>query len=140
MIRKLIERPIAATMCTIAVIVLGIVASRMLPISLMPEVDIPQITVYNKCDKPGAAAFDPAVLLTSAKTGLGLDRLLTRLDQLLADRVRAIKVLLPYDALGLAAPLRDRGSVQTEEYRPDGLYLEAIAKREELHLFEKDMV
>ena len=45
MIRKLIERPIAVTMCTIAVIVLGIVASRMLPISLMPEVDIPQITV-----------------------------------------------------------------------------------------------
>ena len=102
--------------------------------------DIPRVTVYNKCDKPGAAAFDPAVLLTSAKTGLGLDRLLTRLDQLLADRVRAIKVLLPYDALGLAAPLRDRGSVQTEEYRPDGLYLEAIAKREELHLFEKYMV
>ena len=89
---------------------------------------------------PGAAAFDPAILLTSAKTGLGLDRLLARLDELLADRVRAIRVLLPYDALGLAAPLRDRGSVQAEEYRPDGLYLEAIAKREELHLFEMYMV
>ena len=101
---------------------------------------IPRITVYNKCDKPGAAAFDPAVLLTSARTGLGLDRLLARLDQLLADRVRPIKVLLPYDALGLAAPLRDRGSVQAEEYRPDGLYLEAIAKREELHLFEPYML
>ena len=102
--------------------------------------DIPRLTVYNKCDKPGAAAFDPAVLLTSARTGLGLDRLLARLDQLLADRVRPIKVLLPYDALGLAAPLRDRGSVQAEEYRPDGLYLEAIAKREELHLFEPYML
>ena len=101
---------------------------------------IPRITVYNKCDKPGAAAFDPAVLLTSARTGLGLDRLLARLDQLLADRVRPIKVLLPYDALGLAAPLRERGSVQAEEYRPDGLYLEAIAKREELHLFEPYML
>ena len=102
--------------------------------------DIPRLTVYNKCDKPGAAAFDPGILLTSAKTGLGLDRLLARLDELLSDRVRTIKVLLPYDALGLAAPLRDRGSVQTEEYRPDGLYLEAIAKREELHLFEKYLV
>ena len=102
--------------------------------------DIPRLTVYNKCDKPGAAAFDPGILLTSAKTGLGLGHLLARLDQLLSDRVRTIKVLLPYDALGLAAPLRDRGSVQTEEYRPDGLYLEAIAKREELHLFEKYLV
>lgn len=102
--------------------------------------DIPRLTVYNKCDKPGAAAFDPGILLTSAKTGLGLGHLLARLDELLSDRVRTIKVLLPYDALGLAAPLRDRGSVQTEEYRPDGLYLEAIAKREELHLFEKYLV
>ena len=34
--------------------------------------DIPRITLYNKCDKPGAAPFDPDILLTSAKTGLGL--------------------------------------------------------------------
>lgn len=102
--------------------------------------DIPRLTVYNKCDKPGAAAFDPDILLTSAKTGLGLDRLLQRLDQLLSDRVRTIRVLLPYDALGLAAPMRERGSVLTEEYRPDGLYLEGIVKREDLHVFENYMV
>ena len=102
--------------------------------------DIPRLTVYNKCDKPGAASFDPAILLTSAKTGLGLDRLLQRLDQVLSDRVRTIHVLLPYDALGLAAPMRERGSVLTEEYRPEGLYLEGIVKREELHLFEGYLV
>lgn len=102
--------------------------------------DIPRLTVYNKCDKPGAAAFDPDILLTSAKTGLGLDRLLQRLDQLLSDRVRTIRVLLPYDALGLAAPMRERGSVLTEEYRPDGLYLEGIVKREDLHVFENYLV
>ena len=102
--------------------------------------DIPRLTVYNKCDKPGAAAFDPDILLTSAKTGLGLDRLLQRLDQILSDRVRTIHVLLPYDALGLAAPMRERGSVLTEEYRPEGLYLEGIVKREDLHLFEGYLV
>ena len=102
--------------------------------------DIPRLTVYNKCDKPGAAAFDPDILLTSAKTGLGLDRLLQRLDQILSDRVRTIRVLLPYDALGLAAPMRERGSVLTEEYRPEGLYLEGIVKREDLHLFEGYLV
>ena len=102
--------------------------------------DIPRLTVYNKCDKPGAAAFDPDILLTSAKTGLGLDRLLQRLDQILSDRVRTIHVLLPYDALGLAAPMRERGSVLTEEYRPEGLYLEGIVKREDLHFFEGYLV
>ncbi len=29
--------------------------------------DIPRLTVYNKCDKPGALSFDPDILLTSAK-------------------------------------------------------------------------
>ena len=102
--------------------------------------DIPQLTVYNKCDKSGAISFDPDILLTSAKTGYGLPQLLEKLDHLLSDRVRTIRVLLPYDKLGLAAPMRERGSVQTEEYRPEGLYLEGIVKREDLHHYEGYLV
>ena len=102
--------------------------------------DIPRLTVYNKCDKPGAMSFDPDILLTSAKTGYGLDVLLQKLDELLADRVHTLKVLLPYDKLGLAAPMRERGSVQVEEYREDGLYLEGIVKTEDLHCFEGYLV
>ena len=33
---------------------------------------IPQLVVYNKCDVANAVAFDPDILLTSAKTGYGL--------------------------------------------------------------------
>ena len=102
--------------------------------------EIPQITVYNKCDKAGAVAFDPDILLTSAKTGAGLAALTARLDQLLADRVRAVQVLLPYDKLGLAAPLRENGSVTAEEYRPEGLYLEGIVRAEQLHLLQDYLV
>ena len=102
--------------------------------------DIPRLTVYNKCDKPNALNFDPDILLTSAKTGYGLDALLKKLDELLSDRVRTIRVLLPYDKLGLAAPMRERGSVQVEEYREDGLYLEGIVKTEDLHCFEGYLV
>ena len=102
--------------------------------------DIPRLTVYNKCDKPNALNFDPDILLTSAKTGYGLDALLKKLDELLSDRVHTIRVLLPYDKLGLAAPLRERGSVQVEEYREDGLYLEGIVKTEDLHCFEGFLV
>ncbi len=40
--------------------------------------DIHRLTVYNKCDKPGAMNFDPDILLTSAKTGYGLDKLLQK--------------------------------------------------------------
>lgn len=97
--------------------------------------DIPQIVVYNKCDKPGTIPFDPAVLLTSAKTGRGLKELLQRLDALMASRVRHIEILLPYDKLGLADLLRTRGSVLKEEFRPDGAYYEATVKIDELHKF-----
>ena len=102
--------------------------------------DIPRLTVYNKCDKPGALSFDPDILLTSAKTGYGLDKLLQKLDETLSDRVHTIRVLLPYDKLGLAAPRWERGSVQLEEYREDGLYLEGIVKTEDLHCFEGYLV
>ena len=44
--------------------------------------DIPRLTVYNKCDKPNTLSFDPDILLTSAKTGYGLDKLLQKLDGL----------------------------------------------------------
>lgn len=62
MIRRLIERPIAVTMCTIAVVVLGIVAARMLPISLMPEVDIPQITVRINAPNTPARELQASVI------------------------------------------------------------------------------
>lgn len=54
MLAKLIERPIAVTMTVIAVIVVGIVSIGQLPVSLMPDVEIPQVTV--QLEKPGFSA------------------------------------------------------------------------------------
>ena len=51
MFKTLIQRPIAVTMVLIAVMVLGIVAIKKLPVSLVPDIDIPQITVH--WDSPG---------------------------------------------------------------------------------------
>mgnify|MGYP003290196047 FL=1 len=45
MFKRLIERPIAVTMVLIAVMVLGVTAIRKLPVSLVPDIDVPQITV-----------------------------------------------------------------------------------------------
>lgn len=98
--------------------------------------DIPQLTVYNKCDRAGALGFAPEILLTSAKTGRGLPALLAAMDKALAARMRPVKALLPYDQLGLAEPMRQAGSIQKEEYCPDGLYLEGLARIEDLHLYQ----
>ena len=64
--------------------------------------DIPQLVVYNKCDTANTVAFDPDILLTSAKTGYGLPALLAKLDEALNHRVRTIEIVLPYDKLALA--------------------------------------
>ena len=101
---------------------------------------IPQLVVYNKCDAANLTAFDPGLLLTSARTGRGLPELLARLDGVLTARVRTIEVLLPYDKLSLADILRSRGSVAEEEYRENGVYYRATVKIDDLHRFEPYLV
>ena len=44
MLQKIIHRPIAVSMIVIALTVLGIISAKFIPISLMPEIDIPRIT------------------------------------------------------------------------------------------------
>ena len=45
MIKFLIGRPIAVTMSFIAILILGVFAMNFIPTSLMPDIDIPEITV-----------------------------------------------------------------------------------------------
>lgn len=45
MVKFLTDRPVAVVMSFIAVLMLGIVSSGRLPVSLMPDIDIPEITV-----------------------------------------------------------------------------------------------
>ena len=54
MLKRIIERPIAVTMCIIALAVMGLLALRYIPVSLMPDIDIPQITVQTSM--PGYSA------------------------------------------------------------------------------------
>lgn len=62
MIKFLISRPIAVTMIFIAVLMLGIVSYRLLPISLMPDIDIPEITVQVSYPNSSARELDNAIV------------------------------------------------------------------------------
>ena len=50
MIKFILNRPIAVIMTVLALCVLGFVSMTKLPVSLMPDVDIPEITVSYNCD------------------------------------------------------------------------------------------
>ncbi len=45
MVRFIVKRPVAVIMTFLAVVLLGLVASGRLPVSLMPDIDVPEITV-----------------------------------------------------------------------------------------------
>ena len=54
MFRQLLHRPIAVTMTLIAIVTLGMLALSRIPISLMPDIDVPKIVV--QMSLPGSSA------------------------------------------------------------------------------------
>lgn len=62
MLPFLLKKPIAVTMTFIAILILGLVAMRWLPVSLMPDVDIPRISVYLNADGLPAREFENSIV------------------------------------------------------------------------------
>lgn len=62
MLRSLLDRPIAVTMVATVLVILGIVSSRLLPVSLVPDVDAPYITVQVPARGTPARQLDETVL------------------------------------------------------------------------------
>ncbi len=62
MLRRLIDRPISVTMILLAVLVLGVVSIFRLPISLIPDVAIPQVTVSITAADMSARELDESVV------------------------------------------------------------------------------
>lgn len=62
MLRRIIDRPVTVTMALFVVVVLGLVSIRLLPVSLIPEVDIPFITVQASAPSMSAREMDRRVV------------------------------------------------------------------------------
>lgn len=62
MLNRLIDRPIAVAMMLVVVLVLGISGMKLLPVSLIPNVDIPYMTVQVTYPSMSARELDDAVV------------------------------------------------------------------------------
>ncbi|MFA8432982.1 MAG: efflux RND transporter permease subunit [Marinifilaceae bacterium] len=62
MVRFLLTRPIAVTMTFIAILLLGVVAIGRLPVSLMPDIAIPEITVQISYKNASARELENSVV------------------------------------------------------------------------------
>ena len=98
-------------------------------ISQLGASDKPLLTVYNKCDKvPNLRFFGESMndVRISALNKIGLDKLLETMCRMLENTRRQVKLLLPYAEGAAASKIRKEGAVLREEYRDDGLFIEAI--------------
>ena len=62
MLKTLIDRPISVTMAMLVAVVLGVVSMRLLPVSLIPDVAIPYITVQVADPSLSAREMDESVV------------------------------------------------------------------------------
>lgn len=62
MTKFLIHKPIAVLMTTLGILILGVYAFGFIPISLMPDIDIPEITVQVSADNMSARQLEDAIV------------------------------------------------------------------------------
>lgn len=62
MLNKLLDRPVSVTMILLVFVVLGIIGIGRLPVSLIPDVDIPYVTVQVSAPDMSARELDDAVV------------------------------------------------------------------------------
>ena len=98
------------------------------------------ITVYNKYDKEHDMPAPPTAVVTSAKSGYGLDTLLEKIDDMLASRMADLDILLPYSQTGLVNTIRENGRVDSEEYTADGISVKGKIDKKLLYIFNNYQV
>ena len=62
MLRTLLHRPIAVTMTLIAIVTLGVLAFQRIPVSLMPDIDVPRIVVQMSAQGSSAREIDQQIV------------------------------------------------------------------------------
>ena len=95
----------------------------------------PVITVFNKQDKLNEKRTftDPEadyVILTSAKTGQGMEELKQKLEKVLRKNQIYVERVYPYSQAGILQLIRKQGELLEEKYQEDGIAVRAYVPKE----------
>ena len=88
------------------------------------------ITVFNKIDKKTDGEYPRDLqsdyqIQISAKTGEGLDQLISTLEKVLRSQKIYLERLFSYSEAGKIQTIRKYGELISEEYQGDGIYVKA---------------
>ena len=94
----------------------------------------PVLTLFNKQDlitEPELLHDSHAdhTLRISAKTGIGLEKVKQTLETMLRENKIFMERLIPYAESGILAKIRAAGELMTEDYREDGIFVQAYVPR-----------
>ncbi len=97
--------------------------------------DKPVITVFNKQDLlPERRTFRDhhaeACVAASARTGEGLEEIKNAIEQILREQKIYIERLYAYEQAGMIQLIRRKGELLTEEYRAEGIFVQAYVPKE----------
>lgn len=107
--------------------------------------DIPEIVVFNKSDliddnaRLTLRGLEPDALFVSARSGEGIDELLTRISQTIPRPDIRIELLVPYDRGDVISSLHEHGTILSTSYDEAGTRVVALvtaAHEGSLHAFQ----
>ncbi len=93
--------------------------------------DVPEIVVFNKSDLADddqrllLRGLEPTAIFVSARTGEGVEELLTRIEELLPAPQIELELLVPYDRGEVISKLHVRGGVLSTDYEESGTRVKA---------------
>ena len=95
----------------------------------------PVLTLFNKQDlRTDTEALHDAradmTLHISARTGEGMEQVKEALEQMLRGNKIYMERLVPYTETAILAKIRSAGELVSEDYRADGIYIQAYVPRE----------
>ncbi len=109
----------------------------------------PRITVFNKIDIPSdidlaslseMPAFnnrEGSVLSVSSLTGEGLENLKAEITKQTRVMKTRLNLVLPYDKVNLLDYIRNNGTLETVDYKDDGVYATAFMNKSGIYPLEK---
>ncbi|MBR1443815.1 MAG: GTPase HflX [Firmicutes bacterium] len=104
--------------------------------------DKPVITVFNKTDKDCELPFPTdkyavKCIKASAKKNVGIDKLLSEVEEIVKSFKTPLKLLIPYANAGELSSIYGKCEIIVREDREDGTYLELYADEETENRFRK---
>ena len=105
----------------------------------------PTLFVYNKCDAAADTVPEPAfvpddTVYISARTGDGIDRLLSALLRLARDGKKKVTLRLPYSESGVLNAIYAAGTVEEVVYEGDGIAVTCVLDGHALGKYAKYIV